>query len=78
MKQRYEAMKARGKHHRQAYIALGNRMIRLAFSMIRYQTLYRTEQENYTLHDQLCKKLYSRNVKYFYEKFVAPDNYLSA
>jgi transposase len=78
MKQRYEALKARGKHHRQAYIALGNRMIRLAFSMIKYQTLYRTEQENYTLHDQLSKKLYSRNVKYFYEKFVAPDNYLSA
>ncbi len=78
MKQRFEAMKARGKHHRQAYIALGNRMIRLAFSMIKYQTLYRSDEENYTLYDQLDKKLYSKNLKYFYERFVVPDNSLTA
>ena len=41
MKQKYDALKARGKHPGQAYIALGNRMIRLAFSMIKNQSLYR-------------------------------------
>jgi transposase len=70
MKQKYIALKERGKHPRQAYIALGNRMIRLAFSMIKYQTLYRTDESDYTLFDQINKKLYSTNRKKFYERFV--------
>src|SRR5699024_2182694 len=44
MKEKYNALKERGKHAQQAYIALGNRMIRLAFSMIKNLTLYRTAQ----------------------------------
>ena len=71
MKQKYLALKERGKHPRQAYIALGNRMIRLAFSMIRNQTLYRTDQQNYVLFDELSKKLHMPNVKRFYENFVS-------
>ena len=73
MKQKYIALKERGKHPRQAYIALGNRMIRLAFSMIKHQTLYRTDQSNYVLFDQINKKLHSTNVTRFYEKFVSKE-----
>lgn len=72
MKQKYLAFKERGKHPRQAYIALGNRMIRLAFSMIKNQTLYHTNQQNYVLFDEVSKKLHMRNVKWFYENFVSP------
>lgn len=72
MKQKYLALKDRGKHHRQAYIALGNRMIRLAFSMIKHQALYRTDQENYMLVNEISKKLRKANVKQFYENFVTP------
>jgi len=70
MKQRYQAFKERGKHTNQAYIALGNRMIRLAFSMIKKQTLYQTDQENYGLLDELKKKLHSANVQRFYDRYV--------
>lgn len=78
MKQKYLALLDRGKKPRQAYIAIGNRMIRLAFSMIKHQTLYRTEDENYTLSNQISKKLYVKNAKLFYEKFVLSDENLSA
>ena len=78
MKQKYLALKDRGKHHRQAYVALGNRMIRLAFSMIKHQTLYRTDHESYVLLEEINKKLHSANVKRFYERIVAPTNRLSA
>jgi transposase len=72
MKQKYLALKERGKHPRQAYVALGNRMIRLAFSMIRDQKLYCTDQETYALLDEISKKLHMPNVKRFYENFVMP------
>lgn len=73
MKQRYNALKERGKTANQAYIAIGNRMIRLAFSMIRNHTLYRTDHENYVLKNVLTSKLRSANVKRFYEKHVLPE-----
>lgn len=73
MKQRYLEMKNRGKHPRQAYVALGNRMIRLAFSMICHQSLYRTDHENYVLVEVISNKLRSANVKKFFEKFVSPE-----
>lgn len=78
MKEKYLALKDRGKHTRQAYIALGNRMVRLAFSMIRHQTLYRTNQNDYVLLDQIKKKLHMPNVKRFYAKFVTPSAYKTA
>nr|WP_309098485.1 hypothetical protein [Fredinandcohnia onubensis] len=73
MKQRYNALKERGKTANQAYIAIGNRMIRLAFSMIRNHTLYRTDHENYVLKNVLTSKLRSAYVKRFYEKHVLPE-----
>jgi transposase len=78
MKEKYLDLKGRGKHPRQAYIALGNRMIRLAFSMIRHQTLYRTNQPNYVLFDEISKKVHMPNVKQFFEKFVSPAIHQSA
>ncbi|WP_026574336.1 IS110 family transposase [Bacillus sp. UNC438CL73TsuS30] len=78
MKLRYLALKDRGKHTRQAYVALGNRMIRLAFSMIRNHSLYRTNQENYVLVSEISKKLRAPNVKRFYELHVSSNLCLSA
>ncbi|MBY0121727.1 IS110 family transposase [Bacillus sp. S/N-304-OC-R1] len=78
MKQRYLDLKERGKHTRQAYVALGNRMIRLAFSMIRNRTLYSTDQENYVLINELSKKLRAANVKKFYEQHISSTVCLSA
>lgn len=72
MKQKYLALKDRGKMPSQAFIALGNRMIRLAFSMIKHQTLYRTDHPNYVLLNQINKKLHAANAKKFYENIVVP------
>jgi len=72
MKQRYKAFKERGKLPNQSYIALGNRMIRLAFSMIRKHTLYRSSDKNYVLQDVLGNKLSASNLKKFYEIHVSP------
>ncbi|NUH83314.1 IS110 family transposase, partial [Bacillus firmus] len=70
LKEKYIALKERGKHPNQAYIAIGNRMIRLAFSMIKNQTLYQTNQENYVLLTELKKKLRAANVQLFYDRYV--------
>jgi transposase len=70
MNRKYRELKDRGKHPNQAYIALGNRMVRLAFSMIKHQTLYRTNKENYILINEINKKLHKQNVKLFFERFV--------
>lgn len=71
MNKHYLALKERGKHTNQAYIALGNRMIRLAFAMIRKQSLYETEHESYALYEELKKKLRMPNVKQFYDRYVS-------
>ncbi|MDG5790196.1 IS110 family transposase [Evansella sp. AB-P1] len=78
MRERYLALKDKGKHTRQAYVAIGNRMIRLAFSMIRHQSLYRSNHENYALVNVLSNKLRSANVTRFYKKFVPIDSSKSA
>ncbi|MFD2616522.1 transposase [Terrilactibacillus laevilacticus] len=70
MKKRYLELKERGKHPRQAYVALGNRMIRLAFAMIRNQTLYQTSREDYVLLNELKKKLHKHSVKRFYDRYT--------
>lgn len=75
MNQRYKALIERGKAPRQAYVALGNRMIRLAYSMMKYQTLYRSNDENYTLLNQIDKKLRSKNKKLFFEKIVSSETH---
>ncbi|MFG6114183.1 hypothetical protein ACGTN9_03260 [Halobacillus sp. MO56] len=78
MATRYKGMIDRGKHCRQAYIALGNRMLRIAFSMIRHQTLYESNDSSYALADVLKKKLRADNVRFFYDKFVITSSVTSA
>ncbi|RYG73056.1 IS110 family transposase [Lentibacillus lipolyticus] len=73
MNKHYQKLKERGKHVNQAYIALGNRVIRLAFAMIRKQTLYQAQHENYVLYHELRKKLRIANVKEFYDRFVLAE-----
>lgn len=69
MQARYLAMKDRGKYAGQAYIALGNRMIRLAFAMIKKQSLYNTDSPDYSLQKEIHRKLSPENAELFYEKF---------
>lgn len=78
MKEKYVALKERGKHPNQAYVAIGNRMIRLAFSMIRNQTLYQTNQEDYVLLTKLRRKLRAANVQHFYDRYVLANARSSA
>ncbi|GGM43685.1 hypothetical protein GCM10011351_32110 [Paraliobacillus quinghaiensis] len=73
MKIRYQCLRERGKYCGQAYIALGNRMIRLAFSMIKNQNLYRTENQSYVLANEISKKIHSVNCKKFYDRYVLSD-----
>ncbi|KAF0825140.1 hypothetical protein KIS1582_1153 [Cytobacillus firmus] len=53
-------------------------MIRLAFSMIKNQTLYQTNQENYVLLTELKKKLRAANVQLFYDRYVLANALSSA
>jgi transposase len=78
MKKKYIALKERGKQYRQAYVAIGNRMIRLAFSMMKNHTLYQTTRPDYVLIKELKKKVSSKNVKRFYEKQVSATSDKSA
>jgi transposase len=71
MKKKYQALKERGKQYRQAYVAIGNRMIRLAFSMLKNHTLYKSSCPDYVLIEELKKKVSRKNVKQFYEKHVS-------
>ena len=61
MKGRYLAMKDKGKKPGEAYIALGNRILRIAFAMIKDQQLYKSSQPDYRIEKVIAAKL--RNVK---------------
>lgn len=53
----YENLRARGKHQRKAYIALGNKFIRIAFAMLKNRTVYQTNDESYQYLQMMKKKL---------------------
>jgi len=53
----YERLKDRGKHSRKAYIALGNKFIRIAFSMLKHKKTYETKQKDYGIFNEVKKKL---------------------
>ena len=57
MKARYLVMKDKGKKPGQAYIALGNRILRIAFAMIKSQRLYKSSQRDYCLEKVIAGKL---------------------
>ena len=71
MKGRYLAMKDKGKKPGEAYIALGNRILRIAFAMIKDQQLYKSSQPEYRLEKVIASKL--RNTKkqnLFYQRYL--------
>jgi transposase len=53
----YEKLKERGKHARKAFIALGNKFIRIAFSMLKQQKPYESKQSEYSIFQEIKKKL---------------------
>jgi len=57
MKVRYLAMKDKGKKAGQSYIALGNRILRIAFAMINNQQLYKSSEADYCLEKVIAGKL---------------------
>jgi len=64
-------MKDKGKKSGEIYIALGNRILRIAFVMIKEQQLYKSSQPEYLLDKVIAGKL--RNAKkqeIFYQRYV--------
>ncbi|WP_438317202.1 hypothetical protein [Sporosarcina sp. FA9] len=57
MKVRYLVMKDKGKKAGQSYIALGNRILRIAFAMINDQELYNSSEADYCLEKVIAGKL---------------------
>ncbi|WNF35057.1 IS110 family transposase [Bacillaceae bacterium IKA-2] len=53
----YENLRAKGKHQRKAYIALGNKFIRIAFAMLTNRTVYQTNDESYQYLRMMKAKL---------------------
>jgi transposase len=71
MKAHYLAMKDKGKKPGQAYIALGNRILRIAFAMIKSRRLYKSSQPDYCLEKIIAGKL--KNIekqKLFNQRFL--------
>lgn len=54
---RYLAMKDKGKRPGEAYIALGNRILRVAFAMIKDQQVYKSSHPDYRLEKVVASKL---------------------
>jgi transposase len=53
----YEGLKARGKHARKAFIALGNKFIKIAFSMLKHKKPFESKQKGYSILHEIKKKL---------------------
>ena len=71
MKIRYMAMKDKGKKPGETYIALGNRILRIAFAMIKDQQLYNSSQPNYLLEKVIAGKLRNAQKReLFYQRYV--------
>lgn len=71
MNAHYRRLKERGKLTGQAYIALGNRILRMTYAMRKQQTLYRSQHPDYTLQRVIAGKLRNkRKQAVFYSRFV--------
>ena len=71
MNARYRHMKEQGKLTGQAYIAIGNRILRLAYAMRKHQTLYQSPYPGYVLQKVIAGKLRSRAKQaIFFNRFV--------
>jgi transposase len=53
----FERLKGRGKHERAIFIAMGNKMLKIAFAMLRNRSAFQSQCSNYNIRDELNKKL---------------------
>lgn len=67
----YNKLRDRGKHQRKAYIALGNKFIRIAFSMLKNRIVYETKDESYEYLKMMKEKLRHTKMKDFYQLISA-------
>lgn len=75
LRKHYIALKDRGKKTRQAYIAIGNRVLRIAFAMLKKRDFYRSNELSYSLKTQIERKLSTKKSRqYFYLNHVIPNN----
>ncbi len=71
MNAHYQRLKERGKLTGQAFIAIGNRILRLAYAMRKQQTLYQSQQPDYVLQKVIAGKLRNQAKQaLFYDRFV--------
>ncbi|WP_339254360.1 IS110 family transposase [Sporosarcina sp. FSL W8-0480] len=74
LRKHYLTLIDRGKKPRQAYIAIGNRVLRLAFAMLRDRQLYQSRDPEYSLKSILeCKIGTQENRRQFCEAYVFPS-----
>lgn len=72
MNARYQQMKEQGKLTGQAYIALGNRILRLAYAMRKHQSLYQSTNPDYVLLTVIAGKLRNKAKQaVFFNHFVS-------
>ncbi|EGQ20296.1 ISChy2 transposase [Sporosarcina newyorkensis 2681] len=70
----YQRLKDRGKMTGQAYIAIGNRMLRIAYAMRKKQILYQSQQPDYILQKVIAGKLRNKKKQaLFYHRFVLSE-----
>jgi len=53
----YERLKGRGKHERAAFVAMGNKMLKVAFAMLRDGQAFRSSEPSFQLAKEINKKL---------------------
>lgn len=53
----YERLKGRGKHERAIFIAMGNKMLKVAFAMLRDRSVFHSDCPDYRILDEVNKKL---------------------
>ena len=71
MQKKYKEMKARGKKTGQMYIALGNRLLRLAYAMMTKKQVYHSTKKEYCLQTVIASKLRNKEKQaLFYNRYV--------
>lgn len=74
LREHYLALKDKGKKTRQAYIAIGNRVLRMAFAMMRDGEVYRSQDPAYNLKSQIERKITTKKARQqFYAQYVIQD-----
>jgi transposase len=53
----YERLKGRGKHERAIFVAMGNKMLKVAFAMLRDRSPFQSQCPEYHILDEVNKKL---------------------